>query len=337
MRAIQLERFGPDGLVPVDKAVGEPGPGQVRVRMHAASLNYHDLATVMGMANPKMPLPQVPLSDGAGVVEALGDGVTTLAVGDRVTTSFFPGWVAGGPSLAVLRGVTGETLPGALQEQMVAPASAFVPCPAHLTDIEAATLPCAALTAWRAVVVEGRIKAGDRVLIQGTGGVSLFALQFARLLGAETVVISSSDEKLELARGLGADHLINYQREPRWGRAVREACAGEGVDLVVEIGGAGTLPESLNAVRIGAHISMIGVLAGVAANVPTAKIMAMNVTVRGITVGNREQFEAMNRAISLHQLRPVVGDVFGFDGLPQALQTMQAAGHTGKLCLDYGR
>lgn len=337
MRAIQLERFGLDGLVPVVRSAGEPGPGEVRVRMHAASLNYHDLATVMGMANPKMALPQVPLSDGAGVVEAVGEGVHGLKVGDRVTTSFFPGWVAGNPSLAVLRGVTGETLPGAMQEQMVAPASAFVPTPDHLTDLEAATLPCAALTAWRAVVVEGQVKAGDRVLIQGTGGVSLFALQFAGLLGAETVVISSSDDKLALAHRLGADHLINYKREPRWGRAVREACGGEGVDLVVEIGGAGTLPESLNAVRIGAHISMIGVLAGVAATVPTAKIMAMNVTVRGITVGHREQFEAMNRAVSLHQLRPVIGEVFGFDELSRALQTLQAAGHTGKLCLDYSR
>lgn len=339
MRAVLLERFGLDGLRETREAhaPGEPAAGDVRVRLTAASLNYHDLATVLGMANPKMPLPQVPLSDGAGVVEAVGEGVTALRAGQRVTTSFFPAWQSGAPGLAKLRQVTGETVPGAMQEYLVAPASAFVPAPAHLSDIEAATLPCAALTAWRAVVDEGQVRAGSRVLIQGTGGVSLFALQFARLLGAETVVISSSDDKLALAKSLGADHLINYKAQPRWGRAVREACGGEGVDVVVEVGGASTLPESLSAVSIGGHVSMIGVLTGVASMVPTAKIMAMNVTVRGITVGHREQFEAMNRAITLHALRPVIGEVFGFSGLGSALATMQAATHTGKLCIDFDR
>lgn len=337
MRRVELQRFGLDGLGQSESPLPEPGPGEVRVRVLAAAINYHDLATVMGMANPRMPLPQVPLSDGAGVVDALGDAVTGLAEGQLVTTSFFPDWLSGPPSLPVLRRVTGETLPGALQDYLVAPASALVPAPAHLSAAEAATLPCAALTAWRAVVEEGRVKAGDRVLLQGTGGVSLFALQFARLLGAETFITSSSDDKLARARELGAHHCINYQSEPAWGKAVRKQTGGEGVDLVVEVGGAGTLAESLNAVCIGGHVSMIGVLTGLASTVPTAKIMAMNVTVRGITVGNRQQFEAMNRAIAHHRLKPVIGEMLGFEELRAGLELMQSGGHFGKIVLEIGR
>lgn len=336
MRKIELVRFGVDGLQPVDAPAVAPQAGQVAVRMHAASLNYHDLATALGFANPRMALPQVPLSDGAGEVIAVGEGVTALQVGDRVCSLFFPDWQAGPPSIAVLRRVTGETAPGVLQDVMVASADAFIRIPEHLGFIEAATLPCAALTAWRAVVVEGQVKAGDRVLIQGTGGVSLFALQFARLLGAETWVISSSDDKLARAKALGADHLLNYRQEAGWGRAIRKQ-SGDGVDLVVEVGGSGTLAQSLDAVRLGGHISMIGVLTGVASQVSTAKIMAMNVTLRGITVGNRQQFAEMNRAIALHRLQPVISEVFGFAQLPRALQTLQAAGHIGKLCFDFSR
>ena len=336
MRKVELTRFGLDGVQLSQAQEVAPQAGQVAVRMHAASLNYHDLATALGFANPKMPLPQVPLSDGAGEVIAVGEGVTSLRAVDRVCSLFFPDWQAGPPSFAALRRVTGETVPGVLQDVMVAPAEAFIRMPDHLGFVEGATLPCAALTAWRAVVVEGQIKAGDRVLIQGTGGVSLFALQFARMLGAETFVISSSNDKLARAKALGADHLINYQQEPGWGRAIRKQ-SGEGVDLVVEVGGSGTLGQSLDAVRLGGHVSMIGVLTGIASQVSTAKIMAMNVTVRGITVGNRQQFADMNRAIALHRLQPVIGEVFAFAELSQALKTLQAAGHVGKLCFDFSR
>jgi NADPH:quinone reductase-like Zn-dependent oxidoreductase len=336
MRKVELLSFGLDGMRVSDAEAALPRAGEVAVRMQAASLNYHDLATALGFANPKMALPQVPLSDGAGVVEAVGEGVSDLKVGDRVCSLFFPSWQAGRPSFSVLRQVTGETVPGVLQDVLVAPSRSFVPMPAQMDFIAAATLPCAALTAWRAVVVEGRVKAGDRVLIQGTGGVSLFALQFARLLGAETFVISSADAKLAQAKALGADHLLNYRQEPNWGRAIRKLSGG-GVDLVVEVGGSGTLMQSLDAVCIGGHIAMIGVLTGVASQVSTAKIMAMNVTVGGITVGNREQFEEMNRAITLHQLQPVISQVFGFAELPQALKTLQAATHVGKLCFDFSR
>ena len=334
MQAIELQRFGLDGLVPVEREIPSPGPGEVRVRMEAASLNYHDLAAIMGMANPKMPLPVVPFSDGAGTVDALGPEVTGLASGQRVSTSFFPRWQAGPPALEKMQPVTGETVDGALQQYLVAPVEALVPVPEHLSAMQAATLPCAALTAWRAVVVEGRVKAGDRVLLQGTGGVSLFALQFAKMLGAEVIITSSSDEKLERARALGADHGINYREDSDWGRTARRLAGGEGVELVVEVGGAGTLPESLRALRIGGHVSMIGVLTGVASTVPTARIMAMNATVRGITVGSREHFVAMNRAVALHGLEPVIGETFSMEEARQAVETMQAGAHFGKICLE---
>lgn len=334
MRAVELERFGLDGLVEKDRPVPEPGPGEARVRMQAASLNYHDLAAILGMANPKMPLPMVPFSDGAGEVDAVGGGVESLRVGERVTTSFFPRWQSGPPALEKMQPVTGETAPGALQEYLVVPAQSLIPAPEHLDARQAATLPCAALTAWRAVVVEGRVKAGDRVLLQGTGGVSLFALQFAKMLGAEVIITSSSDEKLQRAMALGADHGINYREDKDWGRTARRIAGGEGVELVVEVGGAGTLAESLRAVRIGGHVSMIGVLTGVSSTVPTARIMAMNLTVRGITVGSREHFEAMNRAISLHRLEPVIGEVFSMADARRALETMQAGGHFGKICVE---
>lgn len=334
MKAIELSRFGIDGLVAAERATPTPGPGDVLVRLRAASLNFHDLATLLGMANPRMKLPCIPLSDGAGEIAALGDGVTGLAVGTRVSTTFFPRWQSGAPTRAKLADVPGEQRDGCWAEYIVLPADAVVPVPDHLSDIEASTLPCAALTAWRAVVVEAKVKAGDRVLLQGTGGVSLFALQFARMLGAETIITSSSDEKLERAKALGAHHVINYKATPQWGKRAREISGGEGVDLVVEVGGSGTFNESLNALKIGGHISMIGVLTGVADVIPTAKIMAMNAAVKGITVGSREDFLAMNRAIAVAKLKPVVGDVLAFDQAKEAYALMQRGGHFGKITIN---
>jgi NADPH:quinone reductase-like Zn-dependent oxidoreductase len=337
IRAIELTHFGLHGLHRTERTTPRPGPGEVSIRLGGASVNFHDLATVLGMANPRMKLPCVPLSDGAGVIEEIGEGVSGLRVGERVSTTFFPHWEAGRPTRARLADVPGEQRDGCLQEVMVLPAHAVVPVPPHLSDLEAATLPCAALTAWRAVMVEAQVKPGDRVLLQGTGGVSLFALQFARMAGAETIITSSSDEKLERARALGAQHTINYKSVPQWGKRAREITGGEGVDLVVEVGGSGTFTESLNALRIGGHISMIGVLTGVAANIPTAKIMAMNATVQGITVGSRQDFVDMNRAITGHHLKPVIGQVFGFEQAGEALALMQRGGHFGKICIDLAK
>lgn len=336
-RVIELTRFGLDGLVATERSLPEPGPGEVRVKLAAASLNFHDLATVLGMANPRMKLPCVPLSDGAGVIDAVGPGVTLRKTGERVTSTFFPRWPAGAPSRARLAEVPGEQRDGCLADYVLLPAEGVVPVPAHLTDLEAATLPCAALTAWRAVVVEARVKAGDRVLLQGTGGVSLFALQFAKLLGAETIITSSSDDKLARAQQLGADHLVNYKTTPDWGKRARELSGGEGVDLVVEVGGSGTFNQSLSALKIGGHISVIGVLTGLADVIPTAKIMALNAAVKGITVGSQEDFAAMNRAISTAKLQPVIGEVLGFHQAKDALALMQRGGHIGKIVLDFSR
>lgn len=333
MECIRLTRFGLDGFERGACEDRVPGPGEVVVRWHAASLNYHDLAAALGMANPRMPLPQVPLSDGAGEIIAVGDGVTSLAPGTRVVSRFFPAWQAGRPARDLLRAVTGETVPGVLQQQSVVPAGAVLPCPDYLDFAEAATLPCAALTAWRAVVVEGQVQPGQKVLVQGSGGVSLFAAAFARLMGAEVFAISSSAERLALLRQQGASDGVNYRDEPAWGRQIRKMTGGQGVDLVVEVGGANTLSQSLDAVAIGGHISMIGVLSGVAAPVATAQIMAMNVTVRGITVGNAEQQRDMQDAMALHQVRPVIGERFAWHQVADALGLMQRGGHTGKIVL----
>lgn len=334
MKAIELTRFGLDGLSRVERDVPQPGHGEVLVRLHAASLNFHDLATLLGMANPRMKLPCIPLSDGAGEIAALGAGVSGITVGTRVASTFFPRWQSGAPTRFKLGDVPGEQRDGCWADYVVLPADAVVPVPEHLSFLEAATLPCAALTAWRAVVVEAKVKAGDRVLLQGTGGVSLFALQFARLLGAETIITSSSDEKLARAQALGAHHVINYKSTPQWGKRAREITGGEGVDLVVEVGGSGTFNESLNALKIGGHISVIGVLTGIADVIPTAKIMALNAAVKGITVGSREDFLAMNRAIAVAKLNPVVGEVLPFAAGKDAYALMQRGGHFGKIVID---
>ena len=334
MNRVLLTHFGLDGLRLETADLPEPGPGQVRVRWRHASLNYHDLAAVLGLANPRMPLPQVPLSDGGGEIDALGEGVSQWQVGDRVTSRFFPLWDAGAPTLPVLRQVTGESLTGVASQYSVVDAPLVLAAPAHLGTDEAACLPCAALTAWRAVVVEGQVKPGQRVLVQGSGGVSLFATQFARMLGAEVYAISSSEERLALLAEMGAGHGINYRETPDWGREVRRATGGAGVDLVVEIGGAGTLGQSLEAVAVGGHIAMIGVLTGLSAPVNTGRIMAMTVTVKGITVGNREQQQAMHQAISLHQLRPHMGARFSLGSLSEGLALMQQSGHVGKIVIS---
>ncbi|HQN97691.1 MAG TPA: NAD(P)-dependent alcohol dehydrogenase, partial [Thermoanaerobaculales bacterium] len=263
MRAIEIRGgFGLDNLQLGERPDPAPGPGEVLLRMRAVSLNYRDLMTVEGSYNPRQPLPLVPCSDGVGEVAAVGEGVSRVAVGDRVATLFSQGRMGGRPTVEELRATLGGPLDGTLAELMVLPERGVIRVPEHLSDAEAATLPCAALTAWSALVEQGRVAAGDTVLVQGTGGVSIFALQFAQMLGARVIVLSSSDDKLVKARRLGAWQEINYLDDPQWGKTVRELTGGVGVDHIVEVGGAGTLAQSLQAIRVGGEISLVGVLAG---------------------------------------------------------------------------
>ena len=290
---------------------------------------------VKGLYNPKLPLPLIPFSDGVGEVVAVGEGVTRVNIGDRVAGIFFQKWLAGELTAEKAESALGGAIEGMLAEYVVLHEDGVVRVPEHLTDEEAASLPCAAVTAWNALFTCGGLKAGDTVLIQGTGGVSIFALQFALLAGARVIATSSSDEKLERVLQLGASDGINYKQTPDWGKKVRELTAGDGVDYVVEVGGAGTLTESLRAVRYGGQISLIGVLTGGSAEINTASILMKNVKVQGIYVGSREMFEAMNSAIALHKLHPVCDRVFPFHEAPEALKYMETGSHFGKICIRF--
>jgi len=333
MRVFEVQTaFGVDSLTLAERPQPAPGPGQVLLKMRAWSLNYRDLLVVKGQYNPKLRLPFVPFSDGVGEVAALGDGVTRVKTGQRVAGIFIQKWLCGSPSEEQARSALGGGGPGMLAEYVVLDADGVVAVPEHLGDEEAACLPCAAVTAWHALVAEGHVKAGDTVLTQGTGGVSLFALEFARLLGARVLITSSSDAKLKRALDRGAADGINYKTTEDWDKRVRELTGGVGVDHVVELGGAGTLGRSLRAVRTGGHISLIGVLTG-GGDVNPMPILMKNVRVQGIYVGSREMFEAMNRAIALHKLRPVIDRVFPFEQARAALHHMESASHFGKIAL----
>lgn len=308
----------------------EPGPGQLRVKMGAASLNYRDLLIVTGRYPGMVSEGLIPCSDGAGTVEAVGPGVTRWKVGDRVTGGFFEDWHGGALQPAHFAKTLGGTVPGTLAEQRLFPEGGVVATPAHLSDEEAATLPCAALTAWNALF-EGPVplKPGQTVLVLGTGGVSMFALQFAKAAGARVVLTSSSDAKLARGQALGADHLINYAQQPDWDRAVLAATGGRGVDHVVEVGGPGTLQRSIAATAMGGQVHLIGVLTG--GTLEPLPILFNTVTVRGVFVGSQAMFEAMNRLIVQRGLKPVIDRVFAFEDARAALKHQQAAGHVGKV------
>ena len=343
MRVLEIQNeFGLENLHLAERPTPEADdlqPGEVLLEMRAASLNFRDLRMVQGLYNPRQPLPLIPCSDGVGEVIAIGDGaegVGRVAVGDRVATLFAQKWRAGEPTPERARSTLGGPLDGTLAERMVLPADGVVAVPDHLSDEEAATLPCAALTAWSALVAHGRIKAGDTVLLQGTGGVSIFALQFARLLGARVVITSSSDEKLERARDLGAWETINYRTTEAWGKEARKLTGGRGVDHVVEVGGAGTLEQSLAAVRMGGSISIIGVLDSTLSPVNVIPILMNQIRLQGILVGHRDSFEAMNRAIAEARLKPIVDRTFPLEETRAALDHMAAGRHFGKVCVRVG-
>lgn len=335
MRVCELQTsFGIDSLKIVEQPEPVLKPGYVQLRMKAWSLNYRDLMVVRGQYNPKLKFPFVPLSDGVGEVVAVGEGVDTLKVGTRVCPLFMPLWQAGRLTDAKAKSALGGAWPGVLAETVVLPAAGVVTVPEHLTDAEAATLPCAAVTAWHAVITAGQIEPGDTVLIQGTGGVSLFALQFAHLAGATVIATSSSDEKLVRVKQLGAAHGVNYRSQPDWDVAVRDLTQGVGVRHIVEVGGAGTLPKSLKAVQTGGTISLIGVLTGGGGEVNPLPVLMKNIRVQGLYVGSGDMFAAMNRAISQHQLRPIVDRVFKMGDIQAALRHLESGQHFGKVVLQ---
>jgi NADPH:quinone reductase-like Zn-dependent oxidoreductase len=335
MKAYELQhRAGLDSVTRVERAAPAPGPGQVLLRTRAWSLNYRDLMVAKGAYGAPPPLGRIPLSDGVGEVVEVGAGVTRVKPGDRVAGCFMQGWIAGAPTAEVAATALGGVIDGMLAELVVLSAEGVVKVPAHLTDEEGACLPCAGVTAWNALVREGRLKAGDTVLCLGTGGVSLLALQFAKLHGARVILTSSSDQKLEVARKLGADELINYRARPDWEKAVLELTAGRGADVVVEVGGSGTFDKSLAAVRFGGTVALIGVLTGTGGAVNTAAILRRHVRVQGIYVGSREMFEEMNRAIAQHGLRPYIGRTFGFEDARAAYDYLSSGQHTGKVVIQ---
>lgn len=314
----------------------QPGPDQVLLRMKAASLNFRDLVVPnRGYGAFTGNLPLIPLSDGVGEVIEVGPGVTRVKVGDRVCPCFHQSWIGGALDLERLTRTLGGPVDGTMAELMCLPAEGVVKAPAHLTDEQAATLPCAALTAWSAIVTYDELAPGSRVLVQGTGGVALFALTFAKLLGCHVTVISSSDEKLTKAKVLGADVGINYTTTPEWSKASREITSGRGFDHIVELGGEKTLPQSLRAIRPGGTISMIGVLSGSALSAPLGHVVTRQVRLQGITVGSRDGFEAMMRAIDQHKLVPVVDKVYAFEQLKEAMAALKQGAHFGKLCIRH--
>jgi len=311
-----------------------PGPGEITVRIHACSLNYHDYVVASGAWAPREP--RIPLSDAAGVVTAIGAGVSDLAVGDHVVSLFFPDWQDGppGPREGDFARVPGDGIDGYAREEVTVPATAFTRAPRGFSHVEAATLPCAALTAWRALVVEGRVKPGDTVLVQGSGGVSVFALQFAKLTGATVIATSSSDSKLERLAALGADHLINYRTTPAWGERVRQLTGGLGVDHVIEVGGPGTIEQSMVASRVGGHVALIGILTGLGGQVSFLEALAKHLRIQGLIVGSRRHQLEMIRAVEASGLRPAVDSIYPLASLSEAFRHQESRGHFGKIAVE---
>ena len=335
MKAMALRSpAGLDRLILEDRVdPGQPGPGEIRVALHGSSLNFHDLGVVLG----RMPTEdgRIPLADGAGVVESVGPDVSEFAPGDLVVSCFFPDWQDGTPTIGDFSRTPGDGIDGFAREHIVLPATAFTRAPSGYDAVEAATITTAGLTAWRALVVDGKLKAGDTVLLLGTGGVSIWALQLAKQMGATVAITSSSDEKLERARSLGADFLVNYRAQQDWGRVVRDWTGGRGVDHVVEVGGPGTLEQSIEAVRVGGHISLIGVLTGGAGEVPTAALMSKQARLQGLIVGSRREQQDFVRALEAGGIKPIVDRRFSLGELADAFRFEMSGEHFGKIGVEW--
>lgn len=332
MKAYQITgTSGLDSLRQVDLPVPEPQAGEVRLRIRAASLNYRDYMNVMGIKGVTGPVPRVPCSDGAGEVEALGAGVTGWKPGDRVVVPFMPSWLDGGFTQAHATKALGGAMDGLLREQAIIPAASLLAVPEHLSLEDAATLPCAAVTAWDALIVRGGLRAGETVLILGTGGVSVFALQIAKLHGARVLAVTSSEAKAAKLLELGADAVHNYKQDPDWDTWATAQTGGLGVDKVVEIGGAETLNRSIRACRFGGHIALIGVLTGTSGDIQTVQILRKGIRLDGIYVGSRAMFADLLRRFAADKVRPVIDSVFPFDQAGDAFRRLESGAHFGKI------
>ncbi|VXC97214.1 NADPH:quinone oxidoreductase [Pseudomonas sp. 8Z] len=337
MKAMTLSKPGGFGQIALSEVAdpGQPGPGEIRVAIKASSLNYHDLLVASGAAPTEDG--RILMSDGAGVVEAVGADVSEFAVGDSVVSTFFPNWLAGQPFAGVghFGHTPGDGVQGMAAEYVVRPAAAFTKAPQGWSHVESATITTAALTAWRALVVDGQLKAGATVLTLGTGGVSIAALQLAKAMGARVIVTSSSDEKLQRAKALGADALINYKSTPNWAEQVKALTGGEGVEHVIELGGPGTLAQSIDAVKVGGHIALIGVLTGLQGDIPTATLMRKQARLQGLIVASRTDQQQFVRALEQTGIRPVIDRTFAFSELASAFEHQKNGQHFGKICLQW--
>lgn len=310
-----------------------PDSNEIKVRIHANSLNYHDYAVVKGLWAPEEK--RIPMADGAGEVIEVGDNVSDFEVGDNVVSTFFPTWINGEPIVDGFSTVPGDGIHGYAREYVTAPSNSFTKSPAGWTHVEASTLPTAALTAWRALMCFNPLKPGETVLLQGTGGVSIFALQFAKMTGAKVIITSSSEQKIERLKEMGADHTINYNTEPNWDEMAMDITEGKGVDHIVEIGGAETLDKSLNAIKIGGQISLIGILSGITSEVDIVKSFMKQARLQGVLVGSRTQQQEMVQAIEINQMKPVLDKVFALEEIVDAFQYQETNRHFGKICLEF--
>ena len=331
MKAYEIAKFGIDNLQMVERDVPRPSANEVLIKFHAVSLNYRDVMVASGTYNPRMKLPAVPFSDGAGEIVEVGEGVSKWKLGDRVCPLVISGWIDGEPTADKSKTAIGAgNFDGVLREFGAFDAESIVGIPEHLSFEEAATLPCAALTAWHALVVSGKIKAGETVLTLGSGGVSVFAVKFAKLFGAKVIATSSSNEKLERIKKSGADETINYRETPDWDKAVLELTEGRGVDHVIEVGGAGTLQRSVKAVRVGGHIALIGAL-DMSGEFNPVPVFMKGIRMQGIFIGSRRMFEEMNVQIASSGLKPEIDRIFEFDQAKEALRYMESGSHLGKI------
>jgi NADPH:quinone reductase-like Zn-dependent oxidoreductase len=333
MRAWQIPAFGLSSLALVERGERALRAREVRVRVRAVSLNYRDLMMVIGSYDPKQALPLTPCSDAAGEVIEVGSEVSRWKVGDRVLSAFSQKWASGTPSHAKLRATLGGPLEGVLAEQVILDEEGLWACPSHLSFEAGATLPCAAVTAWHALVDHGRLTPGQRVLVQGTGGVSIFALQIARLFGAEVIATSKAEDTRARLMSMGASHVIDYTTDREWGKTVKKLTGNVGVEHVVEVGGAGTMAQSLRAIAMGGTVHVIGVLAGAVEPLNVLPILMQEVKLSGVVVGPRESAEAMGRAFALAKLEPVIDRVFAFEDAPRAFEHVQSGAHFGKVVI----